>query len=129
MENKYVKNLINLGEKYNFKVITTGNKASLLAKNIDNKNVSWINYDIDNDKISYLGNTDNCNLWFHETRTDLTPEILVDFINDLNNVFELEDENKFTVRELIDPEDWQEIANISDASDDCRYKMQQIIVI
>jgi hypothetical protein len=110
-----------VGEKYGFQVIEKGNEIILTAINTDGKQVNWIKYNKNTDTVSYIGNTDNCNIWFCDTRKDLTPEQIIEFVNDLNVIFELVDEEKFKVRDLIDPEDWQEIVNINDAYTDERY--------
>lgn len=107
-----------LAKKYKMKAVVVDNGVNLVCKDIDDKDRSWIEFDINSDTVQLIGNTDNCNLWFYKTRKDLTPEILLGFVNDLNKAFEI----NFTLRELIDPEDWQEIANVSDASTDNRYK-------
>lgn len=132
--NKYIDNLVELGNKYNFK-INVGNKynfkininetvVSLIALNTDNKEVEWINYNIQNDTVSYLGNTDNCNLWFCETRKDFTPKKCIEFVSDLNTAFELPKDYNFLLKNLVGPEDWQEIANIHDAYEDERYNQK-----
>jgi hypothetical protein len=122
--NKTVNNIIELGNKYGFVVKENGNVINLIALNTDNKEVKWINYNKDSDTVSYLGNTDNCNLWFCETRKDFTPEVCIQFVNDLNIALDLSDDDKFLLKNLIDPEDWQEIANVGDADEDIRYKVQ-----
>ncbi len=43
------------------------------------------------------------------------------FVQELNEVFKLDADNRFLVRDLIDPEDWQEIAQVQDAYQDMRY--------
>lgn len=119
--NKVIDNLVELGNKYNFKINVNETVANLIVLNTDNKEVKWINYNIQNDTVSYHGNTDNCNLWFCETRKDFTPEKCIEFVADLNTAFNLQDD-KFKLKDLIDPEDWQEIANVNDAYNDIRYK-------
>lgn len=119
--NIYVEGLERLGEKYKFKVTREENKIKLAAKNTDGNYTDWIIYDVERDSILYSGNTDNCNIWFCETRKDFTPEIVIDFVKDLNEIFDLKDDERFFVKELIDPEDWQEIAGINNAYDDKRY--------
>lgn len=119
--NLYVERFKKLGEKYGFPVKTVGQRHILTAKNTDNEDVYWISYSEKTDMLRYLGNTDNCNIWLYETRKDFTPEKTIQFIKDLNEVFELEGSERFLLKNLIDPEDWQEIANIHDAYDDMRY--------
>ena len=43
------------------------------------------------------------------------------FVRELNAVFGLSAEQQFRFRDLIDPEDWQEIAQVPDAYQDSRY--------
>lgn len=119
--NLYVERFKALGEKYDFPVKAEGKRYVLTAKNTDNKDVNWISYNPNTDMLRYLGNTDNCNIWLCDTRKDFTPEKAIQFIKDLNEVFELEGSEKFLLRNLIDPEDWQEMANVHDAYEDMRY--------
>lgn len=121
--NNTIKAFKELGEKYGFPVIEANNLVILTAKNLDGNPVKWISYNSENDTVSYLGNTDNCNIWLGDTRKDFSPEKTIQFIKDLNEVFEFEDGDKFLVKQLIDPEDWQIIADISDAYEDLRYKL------
>ena len=90
----------------------------LLAKNTDGKCAVWI-YRKDNTIFVY-GNTDNLNIWLSDTRKDLSADTLVEFCNELN---EWANEYGWTIplRVIIDPEDWQEIAGVEDASEDKRY--------
>ena len=107
--------------KYGFSMSIIDNKYTIVAKNTSNKNVNWITYNSETDIVKYLGNTDNCNLWFCDTRKDFTAEKTIQFVDDLNELFNLEGEEKLLVKELIDPEDWQEIANVRNAYEDLRY--------
>lgn len=98
----------------------SGNDIILCAKNTDKEWAEWIIYNKDDNSVSVIGNTDHMNFWFYDTRKDLTPEKIIDFVNELNEVFE-KTEYEIPLRTLIDPEDWQEIANIEDAYTDSRY--------
>lgn len=122
--NKYVENMKKLAEKYGFKVAETTVGADLICKNTDGKDFRWIKYNQNTDTVALVGNTDQCNLWFGETRPDLTPERIIEFVKDLNEALEME--TPYRLRDLIDGEDWQEIANISDASEDARWRKNQI---
>lgn len=115
-----VKRFREVCQKYGFSTITLGDKEILVAKNTDDENVNWITYDTEKDTVSFSGNTDYLNLWFYETRKDLTPDKIVEFVKDLNEALDIEGD-KILVKELIDPEDWQEIADIHDAYEDLRY--------
>lgn len=66
------------------------------------------------------------NLWFCETRKDLTSDKLLELTKDLNEILN-EYDLSVKVSTLIDPEDWQEIANVNDAYEDIRYnsKLQE----
>lgn len=110
-----------IGEKYNFPVGGNNEYISLSAFNTDRLYKQWITYELATGSTTYSGNTDNCNFWFHETRPDMTPDRIIQFVSDLNTLLGLKGQNRFTVRELIDPEDWQEIANINNACSDERY--------
>lgn len=124
MENKLSNEIINdfkeLSKKYNLKTRNNLNGISLCAKNTDRRWENWIIYDSKENSISLIGNTDQCNFWFCNTRPDLTPDKLIEFTADLNTII-----NKIgydvALKTLIDPEDWQEIAHIHDAYDDPRY--------
>lgn len=122
--NKTVKNIKVLANKYNFEVMETDLGVDLICKNIDNKNVRWIKYNQKTDTVTLAGNTDQCNLWFGETRPDLTPERIIEFVKDLNIALDLKPPYK--LKDLIDNEDWQEIAGICEASKDVRWSKNQI---
>ena len=111
MENKKVciNEFNKLCVNYGFSMLETKEKYILVAKNTDNEDINWIWYNKLNDTVSYLGNTDNCNIWLCDTRKDFTQEKIFNFINDLNNVLYLDNEDKFKVSDLIDLEDLQEI--------------------
>lgn len=113
-----------LAEEYGFSVRTSGNTTALFCKDTDGHVCRWITYDQKKACCTIAGNTDHLNLWFCETRPDLTPERIIRFVKDLNAVFETE--NAILLRNLIDPEDWQEIAGIRDAYEDDRYRLNKI---
>lgn len=113
-------NFKELAKKYKFKTVESGNDIILCAKNTDKEWAEWITYNKDNNSVSVVGNTDQCNFWFYDTRKDLTPEKIIDFVNELNAVFE-KTHYEIPLRTLIDPEDWQEIAKVEDAYTDSRY--------
>lgn len=107
-----------LGKKYKFDTIIEDDNAILLTENTSGEDVEWIVYNIKEDTISYLGNTDNCNIWLYETRKDFTPDIIIEFIKDLNKTFELEGIERIMIKDLVDPKDWQEIAGIEAYNDE-----------
>ena len=109
--------MIELGKKYGFEIKMSETEISLIALNTDSEKVKWITYNIDTDIVHLLGNTDYCNLWFCDTRKDLSPDDCINFVVALNQALDVD----FKVREIIDPEDWQEIAQIINAFNDNRY--------
>lgn len=119
-KNDFQREFKELAKKYKFKIVENGNDLSLCAKNTDKEWSEWIIYNTKNNKIMLIGNTDQCNFWFCNTRKDLTPERLIEFKNDLNFILNKID-YEIELKTMIDPEDWQEIAGIRDAYDDPRY--------
>lgn len=117
--NNVLTNFLIVGQKYEFRTELTKYGACLYAKNTDGEDYPWIKYIVASDLVSIAGNTDNCNLWFYDTRPDLTPEKIIEFVKDLNNALEIDE--PILLKTLIDPEDWQEIAEVRDAYDDERY--------
>lgn len=122
--NRIVKNMKEIAEKYGFKVAETNVGADLICKNTDGKNFSWIKYNKERGTVTLVGNTDQCNLWFGKTRTDLTPDRIIEFVKDLNAALEID--KPYKLKDLIDGEDWQGIADICSASEDTRWRKNQI---
>ena len=121
----YKEELKNICEKYNFKYREySENKIALCAKNTDRHWNAWIKLDLKNKDVTLTGNTDNCNFWFYNTRKDMTPNKIIEFVADLNTMLRKFNNSYITINSLIDPEDWQEIAQVQDASEDNRYKVQ-----
>lgn len=110
-----------LAEKYGFKAKCHGDIFVLQAKNTDGCWINWIECHPIRKKVVVVGNTDNCNLWLCDTRKDLTAERITAFVRELNAFTKHTCDTTCKLRVLIDPEDWQEIANIADASTDERY--------
>lgn len=105
MENK----LLSISKTYGFEILRDGCIISICSKNIDGVLQRWVQYNKEIDTVTIAGNTDHLNIWLYQTRPDLTKTKIIDFVNDLNNVFELDNDNKIELFELIDQEDWQEI--------------------
>lgn len=103
--------------KYGFCLRETQKGFNVMAKDVDGRWFAWIKYGSYHKTVSIMGNSDECNLWFCETRPDLTPEVIVNMVIELNAALETE----ITIQALIDPEDWQEIAHVQDADEDDRY--------
>lgn len=114
-----------LARKYRFKYRATENQFVFVANNTDGEPTDWITLDKTNLMfhhtwhLSTAGNTDQNNLWFYQTRKDLTPKKIVSFIKSLSLLLNY----NLKVYMLIDPEDWQQIAKMNDAYDDVRYTM------
>ena len=79
--------------------------------------IEWIKYMPKSDTISITGNTDNMNIWLHVTRPDMTANKCIQFVKELSNALDY----ILIVKDLVDPEDWQEIADVDDATKDFRY--------
>lgn len=120
-----IKSLRKLARKYRFKYRATENQFVFVANNTDGEPTDWITLDKTNLMfhhtwhLSTAGNTDQLNLWFYQTRKDLTPKKIVSFIKSLSSILNY----NLKVYNVIDPEDWQDIAKINDAYDDVRYTM------
>lgn len=108
-----------IAKEFKFKIKEVDPLIVLCAKDTDKKWQEWITYNKDDYSISITGNSDQCNFWFCDTRKDLTPEKIIEFVDSLNNTLEKSD--YIPLRVLIDPEDWQAIAKVNDAYNDIRY--------
>lgn len=111
-----------IAKKFNFKIKESQESICICAKDIDGNWVEWIEHNFKENKTYISGNTDNCNLWFCNTRKDLTPERILEFVANVNDTLRKVDDY-VTVKTLIDPEDWQEIAGVKDAYEDNRYQI------
>lgn len=107
--------------KYNFPVMVSENCLVMKAKNTDGKLVNWLKYNPISDTISIIGNTDNLNIWLHETRPDMTAKKCVEFVKELSKALNC----SLSLRDIVDPEDWQEIASVNNASKDKRYTIKR----
>lgn len=107
-----------VGEKYDFPVMVSKNCITMKANNTDGRLVNWIEYNPVSDTVKIVGNTDNMNIWLYATRPDMNPDKCVSFVKELSEALAC----TFEIKELIDPEDWQELANIQDAYEDPRYQ-------
>lgn len=113
--------LIACATQYGFRARPLGENVLIFARNIDGCWVTWIKYNARLNSVCCMGNTDYLNLWLGVTRSDLTPEMCIAFLTELNSILDLHGENRFHLWELIDPEDWEELANVVDAHTDPRY--------
>lgn len=121
-----IQNFKELAKRYGFKILQNGNVYNLCAKDTDKQWTHWIKFYPKEDRVSFVGNTDQLNIWLYNTRKDFTPEKCIQFVAELNEVFKLSGSDKFLIEELIDPEDWQEIADVRDAYQDERYSANAV---
>lgn len=130
MEINVKEQLKNICKKYDFKYKEySDSKISLCAESIDTYKkckewVDWITMYLNTKTVEITGNTDNCNFWFCNTRKDMTPEKITEFVADINTMLRKFNGSYVTIKSLIDPEDWQEIAKVQDAYNDNRYKVK-----
>lgn len=125
-----IKRFKKIARKYGFKAYFMGDGRVLLptrmilqAKNTDGEWTDWFTVNLDSGKLRLIGNTDQLNLWFYQTRRDMTPRKLVRFVKEIN-AFITSVKPHVLVRHLIDPEDYQELKGTpNDAYDDDRYFM------
>lgn len=96
---------------------------SIQVKNSVGELTDWIILNSNTNKVKILGNTDNCNLWFCDTRKDFTPEKIIEMTGDLNIILMTKFDCYADISTLIDPEDWQQIAQVQSAYEDNRYKI------
>ena len=54
----------------------------------------------------------------------MTPDRIIEFVADINTMLRKFNKSYMTIKSLIDPEDWQELANIEDAYKDNRYEVK-----
>lgn len=114
MSNVSLKAVCEAAEKYGFEARMDGQEAKVYAKNTDGRKVLWFVYNKKSD--SFRGaNTDCLNIWLHETRPDLKAEDLLDMFAKMGASLQI----------YVDPEDWQEIAGVTDAGKDLRYTHMQ----
>ena len=113
------KNFMELGREFGFRMVEMDGVVILQSKNTDREDTNWLKYNTATDTFIIVGNTDHMNIWLNKTRPDLTPEKLVEFNNRLNDIMEFDERTE--LKEYVDPEDWQAIADINDAYEDERY--------
>lgn len=87
--NKQIKEeLKEICNEYEFQYKELSNKKlAMYAKDIDKKWQEWIKLDLDKRNISVIGNTDQCNIWFCDTRKDMNPTKITSLVAKLNNLF------------------------------------------
>ena len=102
--------VIKASEELGFETELEEGQITVLARDTDGDMTEWFYWDRKSRKFVVNGNTDNLNIWLCET-TSLTADELVKYFKTL----------RVSMREFVGPEDWQEIAGVSDASEDERY--------
>lgn len=112
-----------LAREYGFSAHHLRNMVKIYAKNTDGQWTEWFSITMGESGVAYTRgyNTDQCNIWLHQTRPDMTPERCVEFFQRLNDTLGLFGESAINLYSWIDPEDWQEIAGVNDAHEDPRY--------
>lgn len=124
INNQIAQELQDICNEYEFKYKKLANQEiALCAKNTNNKWQEWIKFDLDKRNISIIGNTDNCNIWFCDTRKDMNPTKITSFVGKLNHLFRRFN-TSVKIKTLIDPEDWQQIAGVEDAYEDNYYDIK-----
>lgn len=114
--NELYNSLTAVAEKYGFTVEETQDRISFYANTTDGTPIEWFFYDKKKD-IIYTWNTDQTNIWLCDTRKDFAPEKCIEFVKEVNQAMDAQ----IPLSHLIDPEDWQVIANCYDAYEDKRY--------
>lgn len=76
--------------------------------------VEWIWYDPAADTVQAT-DTDKNNMWLYEGRPDLSADDIVSMSAKLARILDWQD---MTIEDIVDPEDWQEIAQVHDAYGD-----------
>lgn len=104
--------------KYGFRYKESDDIKTVLAKNTDGKWVEW--FYIKDNHLVLIGNTDHLNIWLYKT-TDLSVEAIVDFALEVGAITIRDTDEYIPLRAMVDPEDWQEIANVPDAYEDVIY--------
>lgn len=101
--------------------------AVISAKNVDGHWTTWFtvapNFG-DHREPYFIGdNTDQCCIWLNETIPGITPEQCIELFEGIVTACGCLDKGiaKQAMRDFIDPEDWQGIANVQDAYQDPRY--------
>ncbi|MDO5555116.1 MAG: hypothetical protein Q4G09_00235 [Clostridia bacterium] len=124
-EKEIINNLKEFCKDYSFKFRKYSEEnISIQAKDTDKHYHDWIKFDLAKNDLVIIGNTDQLNLWFCQTRKDLTSEKIIKMVGDLNKILLINFNCSLKLSSLIDPEDWQEIAGIYDAYKDNWYNIK-----
>lgn len=142
MKNNYNTQIKELCDKYNFKIKETYIKDNfyyeIQAKNTDGKFVTWFDIQISNHDssldapfeplLTIWGNTDQNNIWLHETRKDLSLQDVLDFCIRISEICHCkllthytDKSNEINIHRLVDIEDLQEFPEFSSLEDVEKY--------
>lgn len=116
------RNMIQVADYYGFNLIIDdyAYTITLQAKNVEGVWTNWLTYELKEDRV-LRDNTAWLNIWLNQTRPDLTAEVLVCLVNDLNLALLRQEDEKIKIYELINRRDWQKIAGVEDALKDARF--------
>ena len=118
------RNMIQFADYYGFNLIIDdcAYTITLQAKNVEGVWTNWLTYELKEDRV-LRDNTAWLNIWLNKTRPDLTADVLVCLVNDLNLALLRQEDEKIKIYELINRRDWQKIAGVEDALKDSRYRL------
>jgi hypothetical protein len=106
-------------EEYGFELSEENGEYVIWGKSaFEDEAVEWIWYDVESDTVQAM-NTDKNNMWLYEGRPDLSADDIVEMSVKLAEILSW---TNMTVSNIVDPEDWQEIADVRDAYSDPRFK-------
>ena len=118
------RNMMQVADYYGFNLIIDdcAYTITLQAKNVEGVWTNWLTYELKEDRV-LRDNTAWLNIWLNQTRPDLTADMLVCLVNDLNLALLRQEDEKIKIYELINRRDWQKIAGVEDALKDSRYRL------
>lgn len=129
-------------DKYKFKTRFAGQNdnfyCEVYAKNTDGKDVIWFEIQLSDHDAAYgnpfepllkiYGNTDQNNIWLHETRKDLSLENVLDFCMGISEICNCKlvtnhtnNQNELNIHHLVDLEDLQEFKDYKSLDDVKKY--------
>lgn len=89
------------------------------AENVDGNWADWIAFGEHEGWPELIScDTDRANIWLCQTRPDITADDICEFTDQIAEATDFEIE----VSNIVDPEDWQEIAGVANAYDDPRFE-------
>ena len=107
-------------EDYGFELTEENGEYVIWGKEtVDGNSVEWIWYDPVADTVQTT-DTDKNNMWLYEGRPDLSADDIVEMAKKLADILDWPD---MSIADIVDPEDWQEIAQVNDAYADSRFAL------